>query len=254
MPARLTSELFESELFESEPFEGLRLQLQPLDIRDSASVQRMGAELLSPAELARAAAMQPGAGADFLSGRLALQHFAAALLDVPPSALAPNYACPDCGSGPGVSHGRPGYLLDSSLLDGGAAPLLLSASRASGWILLAGVMEPSAGQALGVDLEDEARTAFPGFDDVGLTPREKAAAAALPAGQRARENARLWARKESWLKMTGQGLRVAPNCLDVLERDGIVDVPLPGRAGGRPVPHGLVAAVALHPSGGSSTR
>jgi 4'-phosphopantetheinyl transferase len=249
VPARLTSELFGSELFE-----GLRLELQPLDLRDSASVQRMGAELLSPAELARAAAMQPGAGVDFLSGRLALQHFAAALLDVPTSALAANYACPDCGSGPGLSHGRPGYLLDSYLLDGGAAPLLLSASRASGWILLAGVMEPSAGQALGVDLEDEARTVFPGFDEVALTPREKAAAAALPASQRARGKARLWARKEAWLKMTGQGLRMAPNSLDVLERDGIEDVPLPSGAGDRPVPHGLVAAVALHPSGGSSTR
>jgi 4'-phosphopantetheinyl transferase len=212
-------------------------------------MQRMGAELLSPAELARAAAMQPGAGVDFLAGRLALQHFGAALLGFPPSALTANYACPDCGSGAGLSHGRPGYTLD-----GGTAPLLLSAARASGWILLAAVMEPSVGLELGVDLEDAAGTGFPGFDDVALTPREKAWADALPAVQRAREKARLWARKEAWLKMTGQGLRVAPNGLDVLDRDGIVDVPLPSRVGVWPVPHGLVAAVALHANGGSSTR
>ena len=169
---------------------------------------------------------------EFVSGRVALRRFAASLLAVDPSRLTPDYDCPQCGRG--QDHGRPGFLLD-----GGPAPLLLSASRASGWVLLAGVVHPAKGLRLGVDLEAASEVGFAGFDDVALTAREREAVDRLPDGQRDNERARLWARKEAWLKMTGEGLRRNPAGLDVLDREGLMDLDL---AEGTP---GLVAALAL---------
>lgn len=169
---------------------------------------------------------------EFIAGRLAALDFAASLLNVDPSRLTPDYDCPQCGHG--QDHGRPGFLLD-----GGPASLLLSASRASGWVLLAGVVHPAEGLRLGVDLETVTRVGFDGFDDVALTAAERRLILALPEGQREVQRARLWARKEAWLKMTGEGLRRNPAGLDVLDREGLMDLDL---AEGPP---GLVAALAL---------
>ena len=83
-------------------------------------------------------------------------------------------------------------------------------------------------------------TEFAGFDDVALTAREQRHLNALEPARRPQERARLWARKEAWLKMTGEGLRVAPDSLDVLERPGLWDVDLPASADGRDLPAGLV--------------
>ncbi|UVJ41552.1 4'-phosphopantetheinyl transferase superfamily protein [Arthrobacter sp. CJ23] len=190
--------------------------------------------------------------AEFVAGRQALRRFAAGLLAVGPERLVPVYVCPQCG--PGQDHGRPGFMLD-----GGPAPLLLSASRAAGWVLLAAVVHPDPGERLGVDLEDTAKTGFEGFDDVALTPAEKDHLGSLPVRAQAAGRARLWARKEAWLKMTSEGLRTDPSGLDVLDRPGLTDLdlagfPVPGHAvpspgaalriEGRP-PSGLVAALAL---------
>ncbi|HKU34502.1 MAG TPA: 4'-phosphopantetheinyl transferase superfamily protein, partial [Paenarthrobacter sp.] len=90
-----------------------------------------------------------------------------------------------------------------------------------------------------VDLEAASEVGFAGFDDVALTAREREAVDRLPDGQRDNERARLWARKEAWLKMTGEGLRRNPAGLDVLDREGLMDLDL---AEGHP---GLVAALAL---------
>lgn len=179
---------------------------------------------------------------EFVAGRQALRRFAAGLLTVEPERLIPDYLCPQCG--PRQDHGRPGYLLD-----GGQAPLLLSASRAAGWVLLAAVVHPDPGTRLGVDLEDAAKTSFKGFDDVALAPAEKDFLRSLPAGAQAAGRARLWVRKEAWLKMTGEGLRTNPSGLDVLDRPGLadLDVARPGPSlhiAGRP-PAGLAAALAL---------
>jgi 4'-phosphopantetheinyl transferase len=192
--------------------------------------------LLGPAELQRAAALAPGPRASFVAGRLALRRFAAELLDVPASDLTTNFSCPRCGSGPGLSHGRPGYAFR-----GEPAPLALSLSRSSGWILLGAVVEPPAGVTIGVDLEDPARLDFDGFDAVALTPAERAALAGLSGPALLNERARLWARKEAWLKMTGRGLTTAPDTLDVLQRAEIRDLAA-GEAG---LPLDLRAAVAL---------
>ncbi|MDR6637852.1 4'-phosphopantetheinyl transferase superfamily protein [Paenarthrobacter nitroguajacolicus] len=171
----------------------------------------------------------------FVAGRLALQQFAAALLDVKPHQLLPDYRCPLCG--PGQDHGRPGFTLD-----GGPAPIALSASRASGWVLLAGVVHPQGGLRLGVDLEATDRAAFAGFDDVVLTRNEKRYLASTPETLRDEQRTRLWARKEAWLKMTGEGLRRDPSDLDVLGRHGVQDL---DTVGGRALPEGLVAALAV---------
>ncbi|TQS90649.1 4'-phosphopantetheinyl transferase superfamily protein [Arthrobacter sp. TS-15] len=168
----------------------------------------------------------------FIAGRIALWHFATSLLDVDPTRLVPEYHCPQCG--PRQDHGRPGFMLD-----GGPAPLVLSASRASGWVLLAGVVHPADGLRLGVDLEVVGQAAFEGFDDVALTVNERNFLASTPPRDRSSQRARLWARKEAWLKMTGEGLRHNPAELDVLDRPGLRDIT------GAEIPDGLVAALAI---------
>jgi 4'-phosphopantetheinyl transferase len=200
----------------------------------------MAAELLSQAEILRGNAMAPGPRLEFLASRLAQQNLAATLLGVPVSKLKAAYECPECGAGPDIAHGRPGYLLD-----GGPAPLLLSASRASGWVLFAAVVRPEPGLRLGVDVENVAGTEFAGFDGVALTASEYRHLNAMEPGHRAQERARLWVRKEAWLKMTGQGLRGRPDCLEVLERPGLRDLDLLASAGGHELPTGLAAAVAI---------
>ena len=154
---------------------------------------------------------------EFVAGRIALWHFAASLLDVDPTRLVPDYRCPQCG--PGQDHGRPGFMLD-----GGPAPLALSASRASGWVLLAAVVNPAEGLRLGVDLEAISGVVFEGFDDVALTAAEKEFLVSIPEQDQASQRARLWARKEAWLKMTGEGLRRNPAEVDALDRPGLQDV------------------------------
>ena len=196
--------------------------------------------MLGPAELARAAALAPGPRAVFVAGRRALRSFAAELLGIPASDLTTHFSCPGCGTGPELSHGRPGYARR-----GEPVPLALSLSRASGWILLGAVVDPPAGLTLGVDLADPSGMAFEGFDGVALTAAERAALAGLVGPQLLQERARLWARKEAWLKLTGNGLATAPDTLDVLSRPEIRDLAA-GEAG---LPPTFRAAVAVSRSG-----
>ncbi len=206
-----------------------------LELRKLSDVPGTGGQIqqLGPPALERANSFAKTKDRDqFVAGRIALWHFAASLLDVDPTRLVPDYHCPQCG--PHQDHGRPGFLLD-----GGPAPLVLSASRASGWLLLAGVVHPAEGLRLGVDLEAIGQAAFEGFDDVALTTNEKEFLVYIPEQDQARQRARLWARKEAWLKMTGQGLRTNPAELDVLDMSGLTDVTE------SPLPDGLVAALAL---------
>jgi len=192
--------------------------------------------VLGPAERARAAAMAPGPRAVFVAGRRALRTFAAELLDIAASDLTTHFSCPRCGAGPGLSHGRPGYTLGGVPL-----PLALSLSRSSGWILLGAVVDPSAGLTIGVDLADPSGMGFDGFDGVALAPAERAGLAGLPGPALLNERARLWARKEAWLKMTGDGLITGPQTLDVRHRPEIRDLAA-GEAG---LPPGFRAAVAV---------
>lgn len=202
----------------------------------AAVLERDALQFLDGPELERARAMMPVPRQDFLAARVAQRLFAAELLGVRAQDLTARYSCPRCGSGPGVAHGRPGYTLD-----GAPAPLLLSLSRAAGWTLLAAVAEPVPGQRLGVDAEDPQRLEFDGFNAVALTPAEHQAVAPLQGSALLRERARLWARKEAFLKMTGEGLGRPPETLDVLDRPGVRDL-APAESG---LPDKLAAAVAL---------
>ncbi|HEY9355093.1 MAG TPA: 4'-phosphopantetheinyl transferase superfamily protein [Arthrobacter sp.] len=213
------------------------LVLQAVDLRGHpAGGPGSDAAQLEPVEAARAAAMAPGARARFIAGRAALRRFGAVLLDLPAGELEVSYACPRCGSGPALAHGRPGYTRGGEPL-----PLLLSMARTQQWILLAGLPAPVSGMQLGVDAEDPARLDFDGFDAVALGPEERYAVENLAGPELLRERARLWARKEAWLKMTGEGLRRDPRTVDVLAMPGLADLD-PADTG---LPETLVAAVAI---------
>ncbi|WP_458778944.1 4'-phosphopantetheinyl transferase family protein [Arthrobacter sp. D3-16] len=218
-----------------------RLVLRAVDIsaeipRPQADQRPAGGLVPGQAETLRAAAMEPGAAGRFLAGRAALRRFAGGILDVPAGEMTAAYSCPRCGSGPGLSHGRPGFTHHGQPL-----PLLLSMARAGEWVLLAGLTSPAAGERLGIDAEDPARLAFDGFDAVALANDEEHALAGLAGPALFRERARLWTRKEAWLKMTGEGLRTDPREVAVLDRPELTDLP----AAATGLPASLVAAVAL---------
>ncbi|WP_104172441.1 4'-phosphopantetheinyl transferase superfamily protein [Arthrobacter sp. Y81] len=204
--------------------------------RAAAELERDARQFLDPPELERARTMMAVPRQDFLAARMAQRLLAAELLGVRAQDLTARYSCPQCGSGPGITHGRPGYMLD-----GAPAPLLLSLSRAAGWTLLAAMTDPGPLQRLGVDVEDPQRLDFDGFDAVALTTAERQAVASLHGDDLLRGRARLWARKEAFLKMTGEGLSRAPETVDVLDRPGVRDL-APAVSG---LPVDLVAAVAV---------
>jgi 4'-phosphopantetheinyl transferase len=108
-------------------------------------------------------------------------------------------ACPACG-GP---HGRP-VLLD-------APDVHVSVATAAG----VGAAAVSVDGPVGIDVEAFAGTAFPGFPDVALHPRERSGPAAASAAGRART----WVRKEAVLKAAGVGLLVEPSCVVVSAPD-----------------------------------
>lgn len=199
-----------------------------------AAVDDAAAGLLDNVELGRAAEMQPGPRAAFLAGRLAQRRFAAELLDVPLASLTAVYDCPQCG--PGSPHGRPGYTRN-----GAPVPLLLSLSRSAGWTLLAAVPDPEPGLRLGVDVQDPAGADFDGFDRVALSPAERRSLRGLAGAGLLSARARLWARKEAWLKLCGTGLLTAPDTVEVLDRPGIRDL-APAESG---LPARFAAALAL---------
>ncbi|MGP4033955.1 4'-phosphopantetheinyl transferase family protein [Pseudarthrobacter sp. 1C304] len=167
-----------------------------------ADVGPDGEAFLDAAEHSRAAGIRDSAARrEFLAGRIALRDFAAVVLGVQPSDLTAASACPDCGSGPEIDHGRPGYLLA-----GAPTGVFLSLSRSRGWALLAA----GSGAAVGVDLEHMSGVGFAGFDDVVLTPGERELLAAVPPEQAPSWRASAWARKEALLKAHGTGLRTDP--------------------------------------------
>lgn len=205
---------------------------------------------LDPAERARAAGItEPGTRRDFLAGRIALREFAAETLAVRPGDLRTAYSCPDCGTGPELDHGRPGYRLHQV-----PAGLALSLSRSHGWALLAagpdhysGSVAPAgaAGVMVGIDLEHSSGVSFPGFDDVALTPAERQLVSALAPDRAALWRTAAWARKEALLKALGTGLRIEPASVEAHAepRDGTTLVDLDAVALG--LPAGFAGALAV---------
>lgn len=129
-----------------------------------------------------------------------LRALAAARLGTTPDAVRLGRApCPACGA----PHGRP-VLLD-------APDLHVSVATAGG----VGAAAVSVDGPVGIDVEALTGTAFAGFPDVALHPRERAGpAAASPAGR-----ARTWVRKEAVLKAAGVGLLVEPSSVVVSAPD-----------------------------------
>lgn len=214
-----------------------------LRVVELAAVDQSLHVLLDPAEAARAESFTNAAARrEFVAGRVAQRLMAAELLGTRPEELQAQYWCPDCGTAPVPSHGRPGYLAG-----GEPVPLAMSLSRSGGWVLLA--MTPSAGVRLGADLQRIADVAFAGFDDVALGRAEKALLANVPPKERTAWRAAVWARKEALAKVSGLGLRTGPAGIEAFPspKSGVQlwDVP----ASQLPLPGGFVAAVAVSAGG-----
>ncbi|WP_458112889.1 4'-phosphopantetheinyl transferase superfamily protein [Arthrobacter sp. R1-13] len=117
-------------------------------------------------------------------------------------------------------------------------------SRTSGWVLLAGAVGGGSLGGVGVDAEKIGRTAFPGFDALVLTSHELSGLTSGTTAEGHRQRARLWARKEAFVKAIGEGLERDPASCDVtgdrLEGVSLADLD-PERLG---LPSGIVAALA----------
>ena len=166
-----------------------------------------------------------------------------------PADLRTAYSCPDCGTGPELDHGRPGYRLRRA-----PAGLGLSLSRSHGWALLAaGPDSPNrpvrpadaAGVTVGIDLEHSSGVMFPGFDGVCLTPAERQLLSALAPEQATLWRTTAWARKEALLKARGTGLRVEPASVEAFAEplDGTMLVEVDTVALG--LPPGFAGALAV---------
>lgn len=153
-------------------------------------VARLAHSVLDGTETERAAAFREARDRDtYLAGHVGLRLLLGAQLGVPPADVPlERLPCPQCGE----PHGRPVVRGD---------PVHFSLSHSGGLCLLAFAATP-----VGVDIE-----AVPGpavADEVGacLHPRESAELSGLRAVDRPAAFARLWARKEAYLKGLGVGL------------------------------------------------
>jgi 4'-phosphopantetheinyl transferase len=141
--------------------------------------------------------------------------------------------CDHCGS---TVHGRP--------VVAAPRPAFASLSRAGDLVAVA----VSLAAPVGIDLESLAAVAASPFDDVALTPAERARV--VGAVDPLRLRATLWTRKEALLKATGAGLRVDPSLVGI-GADGTLDTW--AAPGARPTatlldvetPPGYVGTVAL---------
>ncbi|MFE7461208.1 4'-phosphopantetheinyl transferase family protein [Streptomyces sp. NPDC057554] len=158
------------------------------------TVTRYAPLVLDPAELARAEEFRrPGDRATYMCAHVGLRRLLAAHLGIAPRAVSVARApCPCCGE----PHGRP------VLPDG---RLHFSLSHCEGLSLIAVAATP-----VGVDVEPvpPPQTVAEAADV--LHPAESAELAALAPGPGAAAFARVWTRKEAYLKGTGVGLGADP--------------------------------------------
>ncbi|WP_374935824.1 4'-phosphopantetheinyl transferase family protein, partial [Streptomyces sp. SM14] len=177
--------------------------------RESATAQ--AARVLDAQEQARAAEfLHSGDRASYLSAHVALRRLLGGYLDRGPAAVTIARApCPGCG----LPHGRP--------IVPGNPPLHFSLSHCGDLSLLAFAAAP-----VGVDIEalPSARTVAEAAEV--LHPREAAEIAVLDPTERRHAFARVWTRKEAYLKGLGIGLSDNPDGHYV--GSGAVPAPLPG--------------------------
>ncbi|MEU8774116.1 4'-phosphopantetheinyl transferase superfamily protein [Streptomyces sp. NPDC048606] len=191
---------------------------------------------LDAEERARAAGFaRPVDGYRYAAAHLALRRVLSAYRGVGPGELGfVREPCPGCGA----PHGRPALA--------GATGPHFSLSHTGGMVLIA-----VAGRPVGADVEG-----LPAPDRVAgvveaLHPAERAAVGAAPPALRPAVFARLWARKEAYLKGLGTGLGRGPD-LDYLGDPGPGAPPRPSGWTVRDVTAGPGHAAALalaHPPG-----
>ncbi|MDB1086129.1 4'-phosphopantetheinyl transferase superfamily protein [Streptomyces sp. ACA25] len=177
----------------------------------AAAVARLASEVLDAEEKRRAAAFRQSRDRDcYLAAHLALRRLLGACLGTAAGAVRlVREACPGCGE----PHGRPAVA-------GGGVHFSLSHSGSLALLALAAV-------PVGVDVEavPEAGTVA----DVApqLHPAEVEELAALPGSGRPAAFARVWARKEAYLKGLGIGLGRSP----AEDYVGTAESPAPGPDG-----------------------
>ncbi|WNI26405.1 4'-phosphopantetheinyl transferase superfamily protein [Streptomyces sp. ITFR-16] len=200
--------------------------------RTAAHAARTAPAILDAEERARAARLVSAADRDcYTAAHVALRVLLGARQGVSPAAVRlTRERCPSCG-GP---HGRPAT--------GGGTHFSLSHTR--GLALLAFADVP-----VGVDVERLPEARIVSEIAGQLHPAESAELAALPEEERPAAFARVWTRKEAYLKGEGTGL------VGGLDREyvGTGPEPLPGPGGWAvtdvAVPAGYAAAVAVSTAG-----
>ncbi|MFE9250593.1 4'-phosphopantetheinyl transferase family protein [Streptomyces sp. NPDC007088] len=204
------------------PSEGPRLWLVNLA---AGAAEPDPTALLDAGERARATAFRsPLDRAHFMASHCALRRILGAHLGRAPEDVRLSQAdCPVCDAG----HGRPA-------VEGSS--LQFSLSRRAGYCLIALARTP-----VGVDLE--AHPALEVADELAgsLHPREQVLLEQAPPERRAAVFARVWARKEAYLKGLGTGLAMGAAHVYVAEGAQVPDWSLYDVA----APSGLAAALAV---------
>ncbi|MFF4838306.1 4'-phosphopantetheinyl transferase family protein [Streptomyces sp. NPDC001315] len=127
----------------------------------------------------------------YVASHIALRRLLSAYTGIPAGQLKlRRTGCPHCGK----PHGRPA-------LDGSPVPLHFSLSHSAG-VALVGV----AAARVGVDVQKLPPPETAELCLTALHPGEQAELRALPAGRRTEAFARIWTRKEAYLKGLGTGL------------------------------------------------
>ncbi|WP_328787969.1 MULTISPECIES: 4'-phosphopantetheinyl transferase family protein [unclassified Streptomyces] len=173
---------------------GAAVALWRLDTRrEVIGGHRVGDALLDASERSRAAALvRPGDRHRYLAAHVGLRVLLGGYLRIPPERVSfVREDCPHCG-GP---HGRP------ALAGGPAAGLHFSLSHTGDVAAVAVAAAP-----VGLDIETHPRPETAESLARSLHPREAAALLALPPAARPAALARVWVRKEAYLKATGHGL------------------------------------------------
>jgi len=191
-------------------------------------LDRVDLSVLDEQERQRAARfVRDGDRHSYLSAHLALRHLLGRQLAVPPRELAfAREPCPLCDE----PHGRPRVA--------GADPAVHFSLSHSGELVLLGI----AGTPVGVDVEEVPEEQVVLDLSSRLHPAEQAEIAA--AGQPRLAFARVWTRKEAYLKGIGTGL---PGGLaaDYLGGTGLAPLPAGWSVLDVPVPAGYAAAAAV---------
>ena len=144
----------------------------------------------------------PGQGDRFVAGHALLRLAVAGRWSLDPAAVALTFTCARCG-GP---HGRP-----VAVPPPGFTPVHVSLAHAGNRVLVAA----SPVGPVGIDVEEVAGAAVAGFEDVALSTQERASLARVGPAAAATGRARVWVRKESVLKATGDGLARDPRLVVV---------------------------------------